>query len=168
MGSLLIAVFLVQQPPAKGETPKTPSPARPSVARLWPRLKDLQAEQKELLKKISDEYAAQIAELEAERDQRMASVLSKTQREELAALAAEEVDRYRVVLRAKFNRPGQMVKPMRDILGVDQPEAMKRINLAPEKPLAENLPRTKGEALVKALVAAGAKADLEKQEPARP
>jgi ribosomal protein L7/L12 len=153
--------------PIKQDAAKTDSP-RPSVARLWPKLKDLQVEQKEQLKKITEDYAAQIAELEAERDQRLAALLSKPQREELAAMVAEEVDRYRVVLKAKFNRPGPAAPKVREILGLESGEALKRLNAAPEKPVAENLPRAKADALVKALNAAGAKAVMEKQEAKQP
>jgi hypothetical protein len=150
---------MAQQPPAQQAVP------RPSVAKLWPKLKDLQAEQKEQLKKITDDYAAQIAELEAERDQRLASVLTKAQREELAAMAAEEIDRYRVVVRAKIARPGQVAPKIREILGLEAGEAMRRINGVPDKPIAENLTRAKADALVKALNAGGVKAAMEKQEP---
>ena len=159
---LLMLLSLVQQSPAKQDPP------RPSVGKLWPKLKDLKPEQKEQLKKITDDYAAQIAELEAERDQRLASILSKTQREELAAMAAEEVDRYRVVLKAKFNRPAQVAPKLREILGLEPGEAMRRLNAAPDKPIAENLTRAKADALVKALTAGGAKAALEKQEAKQP
>lgn len=167
MWSLLFASLWVQQLLVQGESPKTP-PARPSIAHLWPRLTSLQPEQKVQLRKLCDDYAAQIAELEAERDQRLASVLTRTQREQLAAMAADEVDRFRVVLRTKPNRPGPLAKPLRDILALEPGEAMRRLNAAPGTPLATGLPRDKANALVKALTAAGAKVEMEKQEPARP
>ncbi len=157
-------IFLIQ-PPGKTDQSKSPSaePARPSIGRLWPKLKDATPEQIAQLKKIMEEYAQQIAELEAERDGKLAAVLSKAQRETLAALAAEEVDRYRVVLKARFNRPAQVAKPFKDILGLDLPEVRSRLEGAPGKPVAENLIKSKADALTRALNAAGASATAEKQ-----
>jgi len=163
---LVLCVCLFLQPPGKGDAPKTEPPAatKPNMAKLLPMLKDLKPEQQAELKKLQNEYAAMIAELEAERDSKLALVLTKEQRETMARLLAEEMDRYRVVLKAKFGRPGAMFKPMKDILGLDPNEAKARIDRGPDKPVAENLPKAKADALVKAFTAAGAKAAMEKQE----
>lgn len=158
MHYLLLLCFISQPPKAE------PAPAKPSISRLLPKLKDLQPEQQAEIKKLSAEYAALIAELEAERESKLAAVLTREQREALAKLLAEEVDRYRVVLTAKFNKAGSVFKPMKEILGLDAGAAKARLDQAPEKPIAENLPKVKADALLKALNAAGAKAMLEKQE----
>jgi ribosomal protein L7/L12 len=161
-----LSLLLLLQPPGKKENspPPTSEPVRPSIAKLWPKLTDLKAEQTDQLKKIMADYAAQIAEIEAERDSKLAAILSTAQREALAAIAAEAVDRYRVVLQAKFNRPGQLFKPFKEILGLDPNETSARLDAAPNKPVAENLSKAKADALVKTLNAAGAKAVAEKQE----
>ncbi len=163
---LVLSLFL--QPPSKGdaktEPPKSEAPAKPSMSKLLPKLKDLKPEQQAELKKLSTEYAAMIAELETERDSKLAAVLTKDQRDELARLLAEEVDRFRVVLRAKFNRPQQLFKPMKDVLGMDIPTAKARVDQTPNKPLAEDLTKAKADALLKAITALGVKAVIEKQE----
>lgn len=160
MPYLLLACLLLVQPPAQSEPPV----AKPSLARLLPRLKDVKPEQQAEIKKLSAEYAAMIAELEAERESKLAAVLTREQREALSKLLAEEVDRYRVVLSVKFNRVGNVFKPMKEILGLDAAAAKARFDQAPAKPVADNLPKAKAEALLKALNAAGAKAMIEKQE----
>lgn len=160
---LLSCLFL--QPPGKTDFAKTEPPKlKPTLNQLLVKLKDLSTEQQAELKKLNDEYATMIAELEAERDSKLAAVLNKNQKEEIARLLAEELDRYRVFLSAKFNRTGQLFKPMKDILGLEPGVTRQRLEGAPGKPLAENLTRTKAEALVKALNAAGAKAVMEKHE----
>lgn len=160
----LILLTVISQPPGKTDSAKNEQPpVKPSISRLLPKLKDLKPEQQTELKKLNDEYAAMIAELEAERDSKLSAVLTKEQREALARLLADEVDRYRVVLRAKFNRPAALFKPMKDILGLDPQAAKLRVDKTPDQPLAEKLPRDKAEALVKALTAAGAKATLERE-----
>lgn len=166
--SLLLVVCLLLQPPGKNETksgpPKSEPPARPSITKLLPRLKDLKPEQQAEMKKLNDEYAAMIADLETERDSKLAAVLTKDQRDDLARLLAEEIDRYRVVIRVRFNRPQQLFKPMKDILGMEVVAARDRINQTPAKPLAEDLPKAKADALLKAITAMGVKAVIEKQE----
>lgn len=165
MSVLLITCCLLLQPPGKTDTAKTEQlKPKPTLNQLLAKLRDLSSEQQAELKKLNTEYAALIAELEAERDSKLAAVLNKNQKEQVARLLAEELDQYRVVLTAKFNRPGQLFKPMKDILGLDQLMARQRLDAAPGKPVAENLPKAKAEALVKALAAAGAKAIMEKQE----
>ena len=166
MFGLMLTCCLVFQPPGKGEATKVEPPVvvKPSISKLLPKLKDLKPEQQAELKKLNDEYAAMIAELETERDGKLAAVLSKEQREMLARLLAEELDRYRVVFKAKFNKPGALFKPMKEILGLDPNEAKARIDRGMEKPIAEDLPKAKAEALVKAFTGAGAKVGLEKQE----
>jgi len=163
---LTLFVSLLLQPPGKTEQSKgePPAPTKPNLAKLLPMLKDLKPEQQADLKKLQDEYAAMIADLEAERDSKLALVLTKEQRETMARLWAEELDRYRVVFKAKFNRPNALFKPMKDILGIEPNEARARIDKTPDKPVAENLPKAKADALVKAFTAAGAKVALEKQE----
>jgi ribosomal protein L7/L12 len=165
LGSV-IACCLLLQPPAKGDAAKGQPPVttKPSVAKYLPMLKDLKPEQQVELKKLQAEYAAMIAELEAERDSKLSLVLTREQRETMAKLFAEEMDRYRVVLKAKFGKPGALFKPMKDILGLDPNEAKARIDRGMENPIAENLPKAKADALVKAFTAAGAKVGLEKQE----
>jgi len=165
MSVLLITCCLLLQPPGKTEAAKTEQPKpKPTLNQLLAKLRDLSSEQQAELKKLNTEYATMIAELEAERDSKLAAVLNKNQKEQIARLLAEELDQYRVVLTAKFNRPGQLFKPMKDILGLDQLMARQRLDVAPGKPVAENLPKAKAEALVKALTAAGAKVIMEKQE----
>lgn len=162
----VISCCLLLQPPGKGDVPKGQPPVatKPSVAKFLPMLKDLKPEQQAELKKLQAEYAAMIAELEAERDSKLSLVLTREQRETMAKLFAEEMDRYRVVLKAKFGKPGALFKPMKDILGLDPNEAKARIDRGMENPIAENLPKAKADALVKAFTAAGAKVGLEKQE----
>lgn len=166
MNVLVVCVCLFIQPPAKADAPKGQPPVatKPSVAKFLPMLKDLKPEQQAELKKLQTEYAAMIAELEAERDSKLSLVLTREQRETMARLFAEELDRYRVVLKAKFSKPGALFKPMKDILGLDPNEAKARIDRGMENPIAENLPKAKADALVKAFTAAGAKVGLEKQE----
>lgn len=164
MFGLMLTCCLVFQPPGKTDQSKNEPPAKPSITRLIPKLKDLKPEQQAELKKLNDEYTAMITELENERDGKLAAVLTKDQREMLARLLAEELDRYRVVLKAKFNKPAALFKPMKEILGLEPNEAKSRIDKTPDKPVAENLPKAKAEALVKAFTAAGAKVGLEKQE----
>lgn len=166
MTTLVVCMCLFIQPPGKSDAPKAePSSAtKPNVSKLLPMLKDLKPEQQAELKKLQDEYAAMIAELEAERDSKLALVLTKEQRETMARLWAEELDRYRVVLKAKFPRPAALFKPMKEILGLDPNEAKARIDRGLDNPIAENLPKAKANALVKAFTAAGAKVGLEKQE----
>jgi ribosomal protein L7/L12 len=165
MTHILLLLFLIQPSGKKDNSPKPPSePIRPSIAKLWPKLTDLKPEQSEQLKKIMADYAAQIAEIEAERESKLAAILSTTQREALATLAAEAVDRYRVVLQAKPKGPGPLFKPFKEILGLDQNETRARFEGAPNKPIAEDLPKAKADALVKALAAAGARAVAERQE----
>jgi ribosomal protein L7/L12 len=161
-----LSLLLLLQPPGKKDNtpPASAEPVRPSIAKLWPKLTDLKAEQSEQLKKIMADYAAQIAEIEAERDSKLAAVLSTAQREALATLAAEAVDRYRVVLQAKPKGPAPLFKPFKEILGIDPNETRARFDAAPNKPIAENLPKAKADALVKALGAAGVKAVAEKEE----
>jgi len=163
---LVVCACLFLQPPSKGDAAKKQPPvvAKPSLAKFLPMLKDLKPEQQTELKKLQDEYAAMIAELEAERDSKLSLVLTKEQRETVARLFAEELDRYRVVLKAKFPRPAALFKPMKEILGVDPNEAKARIDRGMENPIAENLTKAKADALVKAFTAAGAKVGLEKQE----
>jgi len=158
--------LFIQPPGGKGETSKGQPPvvAKPSVSKFLPMLKELKPEQQSELKKLQTEYAAMIAELEAERDSKLSLVLTREQRETMAKLFAEELDRYRVVLKAKFPRPAAMFKPMKEILGLDPNEAKARIDRGMENPIAENLPKAKADALVKAFTAAGAKVGLEKQE----
>jgi ribosomal protein L7/L12 len=165
MTYFLSLLLLLQPPGKKDNSPQPPSePVRPSIARLWPKLTDLKPEQSEQLKKIMADYAAQIAEIEAERDSKLTAILSTAQREALATLAAEAVDRYRVVLQSKPKGPGPLLKPFREILGLDPNETRARFEGAPNKPIAEDLPKAKADALVKALAAAGAKAFAERQE----
>lgn len=166
MTAIVICICLFIQPPGKGDAPKGQPPvaSKPSVAKFLPMLKDLKPEQQSELKKLQAEYAAMIAELEAERDSKLSLVLTREQRETMAKLFAEELDRYRVVLKAKFGKPGTMFKPMKDILGLDPNEAKARIDRGMEHPIAENLTKAKADALVKAFTAAGAKVGLEKQE----
>ncbi|MFT3880820.1 MAG: ribosomal protein L7/L12 [Gemmatales bacterium] len=166
MTAIVTCIFLFIQPPSKGDAPKGQPPVatKPSVAKFLPMLKDLKPEQQAELKKLQTEYAAMIAELEAERDSKLSLVLTREQRETMAKLFAEELDRYRVVLKAKFGKPGALFKPMKDILGLDPNEAKARIDRGMENPIAENLPKAKADALVKAFTAAGAKVGLEKQE----
>ncbi|MBL8822954.1 MAG: hypothetical protein JNJ77_10235 [Planctomycetia bacterium] len=165
MSVLLITCCLLLQSPGKTDTAKTEQPKpKPTLNQLLAKLRDLSSEQQAELKKLNTEYAALIAELEAERDSKLAAVLNKNQKEQIARLLAEELDQYRVVLTAKFNRPGQLFKPMKDILGLDQLMARQRLDVALGKPVAENLPKAKAEALVKAFTAAGAKVIMEKQE----
>lgn len=166
MFGLMLTCCLVIQPPGKGEAVKGEPPAteKPSISKLLPKLKDLTPEQQAELKKLNDEYAVMIRELETERDSKLAAVLSKEQRESLARLLAEELDRYRVMLRAKFNRPAALFKPMKDILGLDSGVAKARIDQTPDKPVAEQLTKAKADALVKAFTALGAKAVVEKHE----
>jgi ribosomal protein L7/L12 len=160
----LFLCTLLTQPPGKTAPAKSePPPAKPSISRLLPQLKDLKQEQQAELKKLNDEYAAMIAELEAERDSKLSAVLTKDQRETLARLLADEIDRYRVVLRVRMPRPQALFKPMKDVLGLDPQAAKLRVDKTPDQPLAEHLPRAKAEALVKALSAAGAKATLERE-----
>ena len=83
MSVLLIALVL---------TPAWQDAPRPSIAKLWPKLKDVSTAQRDQLKKITDDYAAQIAELEAERDQKLAALLTPEQRTALAALAAKAAE----------------------------------------------------------------------------
>jgi ribosomal protein L7/L12 len=163
---LVLCACLFLQPPGKGEAPKAEPPVatKPNMAKLLPMLKDLKPEQQAELKKLQNEYAAMIAELEAERDSKLALVLTKEQRETMAKLWAEELDRYRVVLKVKFGKPGALFKPMKEILGLDPNEAKARIDRGPDKPVAENLTKAKADALVKAFTAAGAKVALEKEE----
>jgi ribosomal protein L7/L12 len=163
---LVLCACLFLQPPTKSDSSKEQPPgnAKPNVSKLLPMLKDLKPEQQAELKKLQDEYAAMIAELEAERDSKLALVLTKEQREKIARLWAEELDRYRVVLKAKFGKPGALFKPMKEILGLDPNEAKARIDRGMENPIAENLTKAKADALVKAFTAAGAKVGLEKQE----
>lgn len=166
MNVLVVFACLIIQPPGKGEQSKGQPPVvtKPSVAKFLPMLKDLKPEQQAELKKLQTEYAAMIAELEAERDSKLSLVLTREQRETMAKLFAEELDRYRVVLKAKFGKPGALFKPMKEILGLDPNEAKARIDRGMENPIAENLPKAKADALVKAFTAAGAKVGLEKQE----
>ena len=163
MSTLMLACCLMVQPPSKTDQAK-PVDTKPSITRLLPKLTDLRPEQQAELKKLNEEYAAMIRELETERDSKLAAVLTKEQRETLARLLAEELDRYRVKLNARFNRPNALFKPMKDILGMDPPAARSRLDGAPDKPIAENLPKAKADALVKAFNAVGAKAVMEKQE----
>lgn len=160
----LLLCTLLTQPPGKTAPAKSDPPAsKPSISRLLPQLKDLKPEQQAELKKLNDEYAAMIAELEAERDSKLSAVLTKDQRDALARLLADEIDRYRVLLRVKARNPASLFKPMKDVLGLDQQAIKLRVDKAPDQPLAENLPRAKAEALVKALTAAGAKVTLERE-----
>jgi ribosomal protein L7/L12 len=160
----LLLCTLLTQPPGKTAPVKSDPPAsKPSISRLLPQLKDLKPEQEAELKKLNDEYAAMIAELEAERDSKLTAVLTKDQRETLAKLLADEIDRYRVMLRVKPRNPASLLKPMRDVLGLDPQAIRTRVDKSPDQPVAENLTRAKAEALVKALNAAGAKAMLERE-----
>ena len=162
----LLLMVLFSQPPSASEPVITDGKAesRPSITRFLPLLKDLQPEQKKEIQKLQEEYAALIGELEKERDSKLAAVLNREQRDELARLLAEETDRYRVVLRARVNRPQQLFKPLKDTRGLAPAAARTRIEQTPNKPLAEDLPKAKADALLKAVNAAGAKAVLEKQE----
>ena len=83
MNVLVLCACLFLQPPGKGEAPKAEPPVttKPNMAKLLPMLKDLKPEQQAELKKLQNEYAAMIAELEAERDSKLALVLTKEQRE---------------------------------------------------------------------------------------
>lgn len=166
MNALVVYACIIIQSPSTGDAPKGQPPVatKPSVAKFLPMLKDLKPEQQAELKKLQAEYAAMIAELEAERDSKLSLVLTREQRETMAKLFAEELDRYRVVLKAKFPRPATMFKPMKEILGLDPNEAKARIDRGLENPIAENLTKAKADALVKAFTAAGAKVGLEKQE----
>jgi ribosomal protein L7/L12 len=157
MLTLILLTFIQPQEPPKAE-------AKPSIVRILPKLKDLKPEQQAELKKLSEEYAALIADLEKERDSKLAAVLSKEQRDEVARLVAEEMDRYRVVLREKMRRPQDLFKAMKDVLNLDPPAAKQRIDQTPAKPLAEDLTKAKADALLKAITAAKAKAVIEKQE----
>lgn len=166
MHDLVVCVLLLIQPPGKGEPAKSEPPkvTKPNILKLLPLLKDLKPEQQAELKKLQTEYAAMIAELETERDSKLALVLTKEQREAMARLWAEEIDRYRLVLKARFNRPQAVFKAMKEFAGMEANEARVRIDRGLEKPVAENLPKAKADALVKAFTAAGAKVVLEKQE----
>lgn len=166
MSILVVCACLILQPPGKGDGAKSEPPVveKPSISKMLPKLKDLKPEQQAELKKLNDEYSAMIRELETERDGKLAAVLTKEQREMLAKLLAEELDRYRVMLRAKFNRPNTLFKPMKDILGLEAGAAKARIDQTPDKPVAEQLTKAKADALVKAFTALGAKAVVEKHE----
>lgn len=153
---LLISLWLV----AIYEDPK-PLP----VHELWKQLADVKAEQKTQLESIAQEYADRIAELEAQRNDKMLAILSREQVKKLSEIVAERNQKYRVMVKDK-PRPAQVPmisKVLKEQLKLTDAEAKGRIEKAPGQPLAMDLDKAKAEALVKAFPGAAGRFSVEKQ-----